>query len=67
MVMTNTEFTNSLTRAEKQFLWSHVYRYADEKGVERKFARLVEYVLNFLTGNSKIENQIYVKAILAKF
>ena len=67
MVMTNTEFKNSLTPEEKRYLWKHVYHNADSKGVEQKFARLVEYVLTFLTGNSKIENQICVKAVLAKF
>ena len=59
------EFVRSLTVAEKTYLWSHVLRYAGVDGVSAKeqFARLVEYVLNFLGGDAPIEKRIFEKAL----
>ena len=58
-------FAKSLTKKERRYLWSHVYRYAGVEGVtaSEQFERLIEYVLNFLDGSSKMETAIYAKAL----
>ncbi len=65
MTMTNKEFAKSLTRAQTKYLWDHIHRYDGVDGVSAKeqFQQLVTYVLNFLTGNHKMEKKIYAKAI----
>ena len=66
MVTTHeTAFVKSLTVAEKDYLWSHVFRYDGVDGVSAKeqFEKLVEYVLNFLDGTSTVEQSIYNKAL----
>ena len=61
----NRTFVRSLTDAERRYLWEHVYRYVGVEGttVQDQFNRLVEYVLNFLTGESDIEQAIFAKAM----
>jgi hypothetical protein len=58
-------FAKSLTKQEKSYLWNHVYRYAGVEGrtAEEQFGRLIEYVLNFLNGDSEMEEKIYAKAL----
>ena len=62
------EFAQSLTKKEKSYLWDHVYRYAGVEGTtaEDQFGRLVEYVLNFLDGDCKLEKKIFAKALKPK-
>lgn len=59
------EFTKSLTKKEKSFLWDHVHRYAGVEGTTAKeqFGKLVEYVLNFLDGDTDVERAIFNKAL----
>jgi len=70
------EFAQSLTKKEKSYLWDHVYRYAGVEGTTAEehqscnessfgfqFGRLVEYVLNFLTGDCELEKKIFAKAL----
>ena len=66
-MLTTKQFADTLTRAEKTYLWGHVHRYAGVQGVTAKeqFQRLVEYVLNFLNGDSEIETKIFTKAMKA--
>ena len=61
----NIMFARSLTGAEKSYLWQHVFRYAGVEGTtaQEQFKRLVEYVLNFLTGESDIEQAVFAKAM----
>ena len=70
-------FAKSLTKAERRYLWAHVYRYTHEfhntrkwvhEGVEgttakEQFERLIQYTLNFLDGDSRIEKAIFSKAM----
>ena len=65
MTMTNKEFAKSLTRAQTKYLWDHIHRYDGVDGVSAKeqFQQLVAYVLNFLTGDHKMEKKIYAKAM----
>ena len=67
MVLTTKEFAATLTHAEKKYLWAHVHRYAGLEGstAKEQFQRLVEYVLNFLDGDSEIETKIFAKAMKA--
>jgi len=73
------EFAQSLTKKEKSYLWDHVYRYAGVEGTTAEehqscnessfgfqFGRLVEYVLNFLTGDCELEKKIFAKALKPK-
>ena len=59
------KFVQDLTGGEKNYLWSHVYRYAGVEGTTAKeqFQQIVSYVLNFLTGESDLEKRIYAKAL----
>ena len=58
-------FVKTLTKSEKSYLWDHVFRYAGVEGstAKEQFAKLVEYVLNFLDGESKMETSIFGKAM----
>ena len=58
-------FAKSLTKKERMYLWDHVRRYAGVEGTSAKeqFARLIEYVLNCLNGDSNMEKNIYAKAL----
>ena len=60
-------FVKTLTKTEKQYLWDHVFRYSGVEGTTAKeqFKRLIEYVLNFLDGDSEIEKKIFTKAMMA--
>ena len=59
------EFVKTLTKAERTFLWDHVHRYAGVEGTtaSEQFQRLIEYVLNFLTGDTPKEKSIFEKAL----
>jgi hypothetical protein len=59
------EFVRSLTVAEKAYLWEHVNRNAGVEGVsaQEQFARLIEYVLNFLDGGAPIQKRVFAKAM----
>jgi hypothetical protein len=65
--MDNQQFKKSLTRAQTRYLWDHIHRYDGVDGVSAKeqFQQLVAYVLNFLTGTSKMEQKIFAKAMKA--
>ena len=58
-------FVKTLTKSEKSYLWDHVFRYQGVEGstVTEQFAKLIEYVLNFLNGDSKMETAIFGKAM----
>ena len=58
-------FAKSLTKQEKTYLWEHVFRYAGVEGTTatEQFERLIEYVLNFLDGDSEMEKKIFAKAL----
>ena len=62
---TNQAFAKTLTKQEKSYLWNHVHRYAGVEGTtaQEQFARLIEYVLNFLNGDSEMEENITAKAL----
>ena len=59
------KFLRSLTKPEKNYLFSHVVRYDGVEGVtaEEQFKELISYVLNFLTGDHELEIMIYKKAM----
>ena len=61
------EFVKTLTKAEREFLWAHVFRYAGVEGTTAKeqFKKLISYVLNFLDGSGEMEQKIYAKALQA--
>lgn len=61
-MLTTKQFADTLTRAEKTYLWDHVHRYAVENSTAKE---LVEYVLNFFDGDSEIETKIFAKAMKA--
>ena len=58
-------FVRSLTRGEKSYLWRHIFKYAGVEGTSAKeqFEKIISYALNFLTGESDIEQRIYAKAL----
>ena len=58
-------FAKSLTKQEKTYLWNHVFRYAGVEGTTstEQFEQLIEYVLNFLDGESEMEEKIFAKAL----
>ena len=59
-------FVHSLTSGEKNYLWSHIFRYAGVEGMTapEQFDQIIMYVLNFLDGEANIEQRIYAKALL---
>ena len=61
-------FAKSLTKQEKTYLWDHVFRYSGVEGTTatEQFERLIEYVLNFLDGDSEMEEKIFAKALQTK-
>jgi len=61
----NTNFLESLTEAERKYLYAHVFRYDGVQGVSAKeqFKVLPMYVLNFLDGECDIEEAIFKKAM----
>ena len=65
MSSSQQKFIRSLTRGEKNYLLSHVYKYAGVEGTSAKeqFEKIISYALNFLTGESNIEQRIYAKAL----
>ena len=58
-------FVKTLTKKEREYVWDHVYRYVGVEGstAAEQFARLIEYVLFWLDGSSKMETSIFDKAL----
>ena len=66
-MMTPQEFAATLSRAEKRYLLNRVHRYSglDGSTAKEQFQRIVEYVLNFLDGDSEVERSIFAKTMKA--
>ena len=65
----NCTFLESLTEAERKYVFAHVFRYDGVQGVSAKeqMKVLPMYVLNFLDGECDIEKKIFEKAMKVAF
>ena len=65
----NVEFLESLTEAERKYVYAHIFRYDGVQGVSAKeqFKVIPMYVLNFLDGECDIEEAIFKKAMKIAF
>ena len=65
----NCKFLESLTEAERKYVFAHIWRYDGVQGVSAKeqFKVIPMYVLNFLDGECDIEKAIFKKAMKIAF
>ena len=65
----NCTFLESLTEAERKYVYAHIFRYDGVQGVSAKeqFKVIPMYVLNFLDGECDIEEAIFKKAMKIAF